>query len=584
MIVRLLCGFGRFVWGVAKVCIVLTMLAGFLLAVYFLRPVPVPAPQAGSILELTLTGRIADTRPVAGGLAGMIREADPVTLLGDVTDAVRYAKKDPRIAGILLRVDDLEGIGGASARVIGEALDEYRRETGKHVWCYGWNFTQAQYAVAAHADRLWLHPMGRVDVKGLSGETLYWGSFLKHLGVEAEVYKAGDFKSAPEVFERSEPTKENLAAQRSYLSDAWTTMLDAWKAGRGWKDDAWKTYREAQNALEPMPEGEARHQRRYGLVDETGDEAAFRAALRKAYAKDGKEVALTNLYDFLDSSDPAEGSGPGVAVLYAEGEMVDDPRMGRLVAEELVERIDFVKKDENVRAVVLRINSPGGDAMAAEKIRSALLELKEKGKPVVVSMGDAAASGGYWVSTGAQKIVADPMTLTGSIGVFAVFPKLVDLREALSVGYGGYATEETLSDGAPWRETSSVRRHALKSSVDFVYRTFKSHVAEARNMALPDVERLAAGRVWTGRQALDLGLIDELGTLETAVTLAKDAAKLSPEAAVYHFDARAVRWWQPILSGFPAAQALFSKWNEAEEMLESETGRVQALAPLPSTL
>ena len=181
MIVRLLCGFGRFVWGVAKVCIVLTMLAGFLLAVYFLRPVPVPAPQAGSILELTLTGRIADTRPVAGGLAGMIREADPVTLLGDVTDAVRYAKKDPRIAGILLRVDDLEGIGGASARVIGEALDEYRRETGKHVWCYGWNFTQAQYAVAAHADRLWLHPMGRVDVKGLSGETLYWGSFLKHL-------------------------------------------------------------------------------------------------------------------------------------------------------------------------------------------------------------------------------------------------------------------------------------------------------------------------------------------------------------------------------------------------------------------
>lgn len=331
MIVRLLCGFGRFVWGVAKVCIVLTMLAGFLLAVYFLRPVPVPAPQAGSILELTLTGRIADTRPVAGGLAGMIREADPVTLLGDVTDAVRYAKKDPRIAGILLRVDDLEGIGGASARVIGEALDEYRRETGKHVWCYGWNFTQAQYAVAAHADRLWLHPMGRVDVKGLSGETLYWGSFLKHLGVEAEVYKAGDFKSAPEVFERSEPTKENLAAQRSYLSDAWTTMLDAWKAGRGWKDDAWKTYREAQNALEPMPEGEARHQRRYGLVDETGDEAAFRAALRKAYAKDGKEVALTNLYDFLDSSDPAEGSGPGVAVLYAEGEMVDDPRMGRLL-------------------------------------------------------------------------------------------------------------------------------------------------------------------------------------------------------------------------------------------------------------
>ena len=222
--------------------------------------------------------------------------------------------------------------------------------------------------------------------------------------------------------------------------------------------------------------------------------------------------------------------------------------------------------------------------MAAEKIRSALLGLKEKGKPVVVSMGDTAASGGYWVSTGAQKIVADPMTLTGSIGVFAVFPKLVDLREALSVGYGGYATEGELSDGAPWRETSAVRRHALKSSVDFVYRTFKSHVAEARNLALPDVERLAAGRVWTGRQALDLGLVDELGTLETAVKLAKEAAKLPSEAAVYHFDARAVRWWQPILSGFPAARAFFSKWMETEEMFESDTGRVQALVPLPSSL
>ncbi len=584
MIARLLCGFGRFVWGVAKVCIVLTMLAGFSLAVYFLRPVPVPAPQEGSLLELTLTGRVADTRPVAGGLAGMIREADPVTLLGDVTDAVRYAQKDSRIAGILLNVSDLESIGGASARVIGEILDEYRRETGRHVWCYGWNFTQAQYAVAAHADRLWLHPMGRVDLRGLSGEALYWGSFLKHFGIKAEVYKAGDFKSAPEVFERSSPTKENLAAQRSYLSDAWSTMLDAWKAGRGWKDDAWKTYAEALSALEPMPEGEASHQRRYGIVDETGDEAAFRAALRTAYAKAGREVALTNFYDYLDSSDGGEGTGPGVAVLYAEGEMVDDPRLGRLVADELVERIDFVKENENIRAVVLRINSPGGDAMAAEKIRSALLELKEKGKPVVVSMGDTAASGGYWVSTGAEKIVADPMTLTGSIGVFAVFPKLVDLREALSVGYGGYATEAALSDGEPWRDTSAVRRHALKSSVDFVYRTFKSHVAEARALPLPDVERLAAGRVWTGRQALDLGLVDELGTLETAVTLAKKVAKLPSQSAVYHFDVRAVRWWQPILSGFPAAQTLFSKWNEVEEVFGRETGRVQAFTPLPSSL
>lgn len=584
MIARLLCGFGRFVWGVAKVCIVLTMLAGFSLAVYFLRPVPVPAPQEGSLLELTLTGRVADTRPVAGGLAGMIREADPVTLLGDVTDAVRYAQKDSRIAGILLNVSDLESIGGASARVIGEILDEYRRETGRHVWCYGWNFTQAQYAVAAHADRLWLHPMGRVDLRGLSGEALYWGSFLKHFGIKAEVYKAGDFKSAPEVFERSSPTKENLAAQRSYLSDAWSTMLDAWKAGRGWKDDAWETYAEALSALEPMPEGEASHQRRYGIVDETGDEAAFRAALRTAYAKAGREVALTNFYDYLDSSDSGEGTGPGVAVLYAEGEMVDDPRLGRLVADELVERIDFVKENENVRAVVLRINSPGGDAMAAEKIRSALLELKEKGKPVVVSMGDTAASGGYWVSTGAEKIVADPMTLTGSIGVFAVFPKLVDLREALSVGYGGYATEAALSDGEPWRDTSAVRRHALKSSVDFVYRTFKSHVAEARALPLPDVERLAAGRVWTGRQALDLGLVDELGTLETAVTLAKKVAKLPSQSAVYHFDVRAVRWWQPILSGFPAAQTLFSKWNEAEEVFGREMGRVQAFTPLPSSL
>lgn len=584
MIARMLCGFGRLVWGFAKVCIVLTMLAGFLLAAYFLRPAAVPAPKDGALLELSLVGRVADTRPVAGGLAGMLREADPVTLLGDVTDAVKYAQKDGRIAGILLNLRDLEGIGGASARVIGEALDEYRRETGKHVWCYGWNFTQAQYAVAAHADRLWLHPMGRVDLKGLSGETLYWGAFLKQFGVEAEVYKAGDFKSAPEIFERGKPTKENLSAQRSYLSDAWSTVLDAWAAGRGWKADAWKKYADAVNALEPMPEGEARHQRRYGLVDEVGDEGAFRSALREAYAGEGEEVALANLYDYLETSDTDEGKGPGVAVLYAEGEMVDDPRLGRLVADELVERIDFVREDENVRAVVLRINSPGGDATAAEKIRSALLELKEKGKPVVVSMGDTAASGGYWVSTGAEKIVADPMTLTGSIGVFAVFPKLEGLREALVIGYGGYATEPALADGAPWRETSAVRRHALKSSVAFVYDTFKSHVAEARKMTLPDVEALAAGRVWTGRQALELGLVDELGTLEVAVARAKEAAKLAEGAPVYHFDARPTLWWRTILSGFPAAEALFTEWRATEELLGRDAGRVQALTPLPSSL
>lgn len=582
MIGRILCGVGRFFWGLTKVIIVLAVLTTIFFAVYLLRPHQPSAPTAGSLLDIHLVGRIADTVPATDGWVGVFQEADPVTLLSDVKDALAIAETDERIAGVLLHVEELTSIGGASARQIGEAIDRYKSTTGKRVWCYGYDFTQAQYAIATHADRLWLHPMGRIEVKGLSGEALYWGDFLKRLGVAAEVYKAGDFKSAPEIFERSEPTKDNLSAQRSYLSNAWHTMTESWAKGRGWEKDEWRNYIVALQRLDPMPNGVARFQKEYKLVDEVGDVADFDEAIRKHYHFGKGQFLLTDLYDYLDTNYPASSSGDSVAVLYAEGEMVNDSRLGRLVADELLERIDRVAADPTVRAIVLRLNSPGGDAMAAEKIRAALVNLRERGKPVVVSMGDAAASGGYWVATGGDVIFADPMTLTGSIGVFAVFPKLEGFRKEWSVGMGGYSSEPVLAENSLWQETSPVRRHELMSSVSFVYRTFKEHVAVARKMDLGKVEAISQGLVWTGSQAHELGLVDELGDLEAAVIRAKELAGLADTASVLLVPPASSGWWQAVLTSFPAAKVLWDGLHTAGAVYSGKMPRVQAWIPLPT--
>lgn len=584
MLGNLFRGIGILLWGMTKTVITLVVLTGLFAAFYFFRPITPMPPAEGSLLEIRLVGRVSDMPPVTDGVSSLLHEAQPVTVLGDVVDALHYAADDKRLAGVLLRVDELESLGGASARVIGEAIDDYRKTSGKNVWCYGYAFTQAQYAVASHADRLWMHPMGQVEIKGFTGETLYWGDLLRRFGIGTEVYKAGDFKSAPEVFERSSPSDENLEAQRTYLSDMWRTMVRSLEAGRGLQEDGIRRYIDALAAGKTMSDGAAQFQKAFGLVDEVGDRAAFREAMKSAFVKQ-EALPRTDFYDYLDYRDAQASTGDGVAVLYAEGEIMDNPQFGGIVADETVMRITQASADPSVRALVLRINSPGGDAVAAEKIRAALVSVREKGKPVIVSMGDMAASGGYWVATGADAIVADPMTLTGSIGVFAVLPKLEALRETWQVGYGGHATEPALSDGSLWRTTGAAQRHLMALSVEYVYKTFKGHVSEARKLAPEAVEAVAEGRVWTGAQALERGLVDQLGTLDNAVREAQKRAQLPDDAPVYHWYPAPGAWWRAILSGLPLAWSkLLPAVETAEQLLTRDAGRVMARSAASSSL
>ena len=504
----------------------LLILGAIVFAFFYEKPVSVPN---NAVLLVTLSGQVVeeDDFDGQGTFFSMVDGSDSFTRLRDVTRALSLAAEDKRIAAVHFRVQDLQKAGLASLREIGAAMDRVKA-AGKKITVWSTGYSQIQYAVAAHANEVFVHPMGGVMLKGLSGTRLYWGSALKELGVTVHVYRAGDYKSAPEIFVRSEPSKESLAADRFWMKDIWWQYTANIESSRGLMpgavDKVIATYPEL---LEKAQGDMSRVALDQSLIDSvhTADEVIDILRTRMGW-KSATEERLLDYRLYLEAAETVP-SGKRVAVVTIEGEIKDGGDGPGMTGErDAVQRIRAVRESPDYAALVVRIDSPGGSPVASELIRRELELVKKAGKPVVASFGDYAASGGYWVALGADTIVTDPMSITGSIGVFGMMPTFEKAISRLSLGTGGVATSPLADAMNPLKSVTPEYGKMMELSVARIYRDFISLVAKGRKMDEQKVAALAQGRVFTGRQAIDMGLADTLGGLDVALAKAAEMANV----------------------------------------------------------
>lgn len=507
----------------------LAFLAGLVIVFAYEKPVRVPQ---NAVLLVTLSGQISEEEDFNGQgvFSSVVDGSESTTRLRDVIRALTKAADDKRIAAVHFRVQDLQRAGLASLREIGVAMDRVKA-AGKKITVWSTGYSQVQYAVAAHANEVFVHPMGGVMLRGISSTRLYWGEALKKLGVTVHVFRAGEFKSAPEVFVRSSPSKESVDADRFWMKDIWWQYSANIESSRGLMpgavDKVIATYPEL---LEKAQGDMSRVALNQNLIDSVSTSDELIDILRTRLG--GKSNAEINLFDYrlyLEAVDEAP-VGKRIAVVTIQGEIKDGGDGPGMTGErDAVRRIRAVRESPDYVALVVRIDSPGGSTVASELIRRELELTKKAGKPVIASFGDYAASGGYWIALGANKIVTDPMSVTGSIGVFGMMPTFENSLEKLSLGVGGASTSVMADAMNPIKAMTPEYKKMMELTVARTYRDFISLVAKGRRMDEHKVADLAQGRVFTGRQAVDLGLADTLGGMDVALSL---AAEMSGESEV----------------------------------------------------
>ena len=522
---------------------------GVLVAFFFH---PEPDVPAGAALVLRPVGTIVEQvelePPLAllragGAPAGQVR-------LADLTEAVRRARDDDRIAALVIETDELVG-GGLSKLAELRAAIEHFRTSGKPVLARGERFTQSQYYLASVADEVHLSPDGFVLLRGLARYGTYFKDALDRLGVKVHVFRVGEYKSFSEPFTRNDMSAEDRESTRDLLDGLWRIMRDDIAASRKLAPEAVDAHvNDIRGALAASGGDAAKAALAAGLVDRFSTRDEWRQRLLEAVGKaaKGEEPRTIDVPVYSAVVASKQQSAPAsVAVIVAQGTIVDGAEPAGVVAGDTFARlIREAREDDSVKAVVLRIDSPGGSAWASELIRRELELTRQAGKPVVASMSSVAASGGYWIASGADEIWAAPATVTGSIGIFGLFPEFSEPLRRLGIGVDGVATAPLAGALDPRRPLDADAAAAMQLSIDHGYRRFLEVVAKARNMTTAEVDAVARGRVWTGEAASGLGLVDKLGGLEDAIAAAAARAKLSDyelvwPAAVDSFEQRLLR-------------------------------------------
>ncbi len=506
-----------------------------------------PKVGRGVALVIEPRGRLTEQESGApGGPTDLLYGGrGPETRVRDVVAALDEAAGDARIRGVVLPVDRFEGGGLSKLEAVGRAIDRFRK-SGKKVVAFGRHYEQSAYFVAAHADEVVLDPLGLLAIEGYGGYLDYYRDALDKLGVDVHVFKVGKFKSAVEPYTRNDMSEADRQARLDYLGDLWRAWRDGVAAARPGKVTAERLDEIARTLPDVVREHDgsfAKAALATGLVDRLESLDALRQRLAETYGKDEdtgsfRQVGMDAYLEDTGALQPESG-GPAVAILVASGEIRDgDQPPGTIGGDSTARLIRRARNDDDVKALVLRVDSPGGSVMASEVIRRELERTRESGKPVVVSMSSLAASGGYWISTASDEIWANPTTLTGSIGVFWMVPTAERGLAKLGIHADG-ATVAPYAD--PLRldrplapEVSAM----LQASVDSTYREFLERVAKARRMKVEDVDAIAQGRVWSGAAAKRLGLVDHLGGLDQAVAAAAKRAGLGNEFVVRYLERR----------------------------------------------
>ena len=481
---------------------------------------------AGPLVEQGAGGtRETLLRQVQGEDQGQVRLRDVIAVL----DA---AARDPKIERVLLLPEDLAGGGLAAQREVAAALERFKA-SGKQVVAWATGFDQRQYYLAAHASEVYVHPMGAVALQGYGRLRNYYRQALDRVGVSANVVRVGKYKNAAEPFFASAPSKETLEAE-AYLYDAlWSLYTRGVEKARKLPEGAIAQGIAAlPGSLQTLQGDTARLALEGRLVDGLKTRDELRAMLIERGAEDSKAKTFRQIgwREYL-SRQKSAASGPAIGVVVAEGEIGEGSEPpGRIGGRSTAELIRKARNDDEVKALVLRVNSPGGSALGSELIRRELELTRVAGKPVVVSMGDVAASGGYWIALAADEVIADPATITGSIGVFSMLPTAQGLMDKLSVGTGGHATTWLATGYDPRRPLDPRFEQLIQSAIGRVYTDFISKAAAARKTAPGKIDAVAQGRVWTGTQALERGLIDRNGAWSDALKAAAARAKLPEDA------------------------------------------------------
>ncbi|MDR3058245.1 MAG: signal peptide peptidase SppA [Dysgonomonas sp.] len=499
-----------------------------------------------TVLTLKLEGTLSE-RVEPNSLMDILGQNTDTELgLDDILSSIKKAKENDKIKGIYINAGGFSA-ASASLKEIRNQLIDFK-ESGKFIVAYGDVYTQGCYYLSSVADKVIMNPQGNLDLHGLSASPTFYKGLLDKIGIEMQIFKVGTFKSAVEPFMLDKMSDANREQVSAYIGDVWSTITSEISESRklsvekiNLAADSLQTFKEAKYSLQD------------GFVDTLMYEADVKEYLKTLVGVEkAKDINVASVKNMTSVAFENESKSKDiVAVLYAYGSITDGSGKDGITSKRYVKEIEKLKDNDKVKAVVFRVNSGGGSAYASEQIWKAISDLKEK-KPVVVSMGDYAASGGYYISCNASKIIAQPNTLTGSIGIFGMFPNVEGLTKKVGLSFDNVKTNKFADFGDATRPMRDDEKAILQNYIERGYDLFLTRCSEGRGIPKDSLDLIAQGRVWTGNQALKIGLVDALGDLDTAI---EEAAKLA-ELSDYS------------LRDFPKKQDFFESFfsNQKEEL------------------
>ena len=518
----------------ALVLLLLLLFFGALYGVLSARP----APAGEGVLDLALRGNIVE-QPARLKWSDVVTGGDVMRQyrLRDMVAAIDAAKDDDGVKAIGLDLDSFAGGGQAALGDVADALRRVR-SAGKPVIAYSVGYTNDSYQLASAASEIWLNPLGAVAVTGPGGSNLYFKGFLDKLGVTANVYRVGTYKAAVEPFTRNDMSpeaKQNALALDGAILETWRQSISQARPNA----DVDLFLRDLPGAVDRAGGDMAKAALQARLVDKLGSREEFEARLAELGGKDTRDAGgfkRVRLPAYIRENVDDSGSGPiglvTVAGMIVDGNAGPATAAGDTIAREIEEGL----REDDLKALVVRIDSPGGSVLASERIRQALLQAKAKKIPIVVSMGNVAASGGYWVSTAGDYVYAEPSTITGSIGVFGVLPSFQGTLQKLGIGADGVKTTPLAGEPDLLKGPSPEVNRLIQTGVESIYRRFLTIVAQARRKSPAEIDRIAQGRVWDGGTARQLGLVDGFGGTDEAIAKAAELAKLGDERGVTYLE------------------------------------------------
>ncbi|WP_445374837.1 signal peptide peptidase SppA [Photorhabdus tasmaniensis] len=530
-------------------------------------------------LYVNLTGVVVDQVPSRNPLNQLGRELFGSSgnklqenSLFDIVDTIRQAKTDDKITGLVLKLDDFIGADQPSMQYIGKAINEFKT-SGKPVYAISDNYNQPQYYLATFADKIYLSPQGTVGLYGYSTNNLYYKSLLDSLKVTTHIFRVGTYKSAVEPVMRDDMSPAAREADSRWVNGLWHNYLNTISANRKLSvHQVFPGTDEMIAGLRAVGGDNAQYALKRKLVDYVAPRNIIESEMTKAFGWDEKNRNFNaiSIYDYVPQLQANESSSKGnIAVIIAQGAIVDGRQVpGMVGGNTTAAQIRQARLDDNIKAVILRVNSPGGSVSASDVIRTELVALRAANKPVVVSMGGMAASGGYWISTPANYIIANQSTLTGSIGIFGVISTYENSLDHIGIHTDGVSTTPLAGISAT-KGLSKEFSELMQLNIENGYKNFIGLVADSRNKTSEEVDNIAQGHVWIGNDAKANGLVDQLGDFDDAVVKAAELAKLAhPE----------LDWMQPEMS---FSELLMGQLTATTQAIVPEA--IQAWLPAPLT-